>query len=316
MYARQVRIGLNTHLFGRPDGAHPAPSWQSLRDRASTAEAAGFDSFVFEDSLSYHWGDAGVDGSWESVSIAAAIAASTNRIDIGHSVFNTPFRSPALTARIADTLDEISEGRYVLGIGAGNATDADYAAFGLPSDHRYSRFEEAIHIIHTLLKTGTVDFEGEFYSARKCELILRGPRPEGPPINIAGRGPKMLSLVARYADAWNWWGWDETVAEVAERIEPVIAQLDQACEDEDRDPSTLARTFDVFTIVPEGFSTDEMTVYHQPMKQPVTGSSEQIAAYVLALGQIGFHEVRCDVYPQTSDAVEALQRVVELVHAG
>jgi alkanesulfonate monooxygenase SsuD/methylene tetrahydromethanopterin reductase-like flavin-dependent oxidoreductase (luciferase family) len=310
-----VRIGLNTHLFGRPVGAHTPPSWESLRDRASAAEAAGFDSFVFEDSLSYRWGDAGVDGSWESVSIAAAIAASTNHIEIAHSVFNNPFRSPALTARIADTLDEISGGRYVLGIGAGNATDADYAAFGLPSDHRYSRFEEAIQIIHGLLKTGAVDFEGEFYSARQCELVLRGPRSEGPPINIAGRGPKMLRLVARYADAWNWWGWDETVVEVAERIGPVIAQLDRACEAEGRDPSTLARTFDVFTIVPEGFSTDGMTVYHQPMEQPVTGSSEQIAEYIRGLGRIGFQEVRCDVYPQTSEAVEALQPVVELVHS-
>lgn len=315
MYARRVRIGLNTHLFGRPGGVHPAPSWRSLSDRAAAAEVAGFDSFVFEDSLSYHWGEAGVDGSWESVSIAAAIAATTSHIEVGHSVFNAPFRSPALTARIADTLDEISGGRYVLGIGAGNATDADYAAFGLPSDHRYSRFEEAIRIIHGLLKTGSVDFEGEFYSAKECELILRGPRAEGPPINIAGRGPKMLRLVARYADAWNWWGWDETVAEVAERIGPVIALLDQACEDEDRDPSTLVRTFDVFTVVPQGFSTDGMRVYHQPMKQPVAGSSEEIAEYVLGLGQLGFQEVRCDVYPQTSDAVEALQPVVELVHA-
>ena len=316
MYDRWMRIGLNSHLFGRPGAVDLAPSWRSLSERASVAEAAGFDSFVFEDSLSYHWGDAGIDGSWESVSIAAAIAATTSRIEVGHSVFNSPFRSPALTARIADTIDEISDGRYVLGIGAGNATDADYAAFGLPSDHRYSRFEEAIRIIHGLLKTGAVDFEGEFYSAKECELVLRGPRAQGPPINIAGRGPKMLRLVAQYADAWNWWGWDETVDEIAERIGPLMAALDQACEELDRDPSTLERTFDVFTVVPEGFSTDKMTVYHQPMKRPVTGTSEQIAAYVLALGDIGFDEVRCDVYPQTATAIEALEPVVHLVHSG
>lgn len=314
MYAREMKIGLNTHLFGRPDGAHPAPSWRSISERASAAETAGFDSFVFEDSLSYHWKDDGVDGSWESVSIAAAIAASTSRIEVGQSVFNTPFRSPALTARIADTIDEISDGRFVLGIGAGNATDADYAAFGLPSDHRYSRFEEAITIIHGLLKDGAVDFEGTFYSAKRCELVLRGPRPGGPPINIAGRGPKMLRLVARYGDAWNWWGWDETVEEIAKRIRPVIDLLDQSCEEEGRDPATLERTFDVFTVVPEGFSVDQMAVYHQPMGQPITGTSEQIAEYVLALGEVGFDEIRCDVYPQTTAAVEALQPVVDLVH--
>lgn len=250
------------------------------------------------------------------MSIAAAVAATTSHIEFGQSVFNTPFRSPALIAKIADTLDEISGGRYVLGIGAGNATDADYAAFGFPSDHRYSRFEEAIQIIHSLLKNGSVDFEGEFYSAKQAELVLRGPRAEGPPINIAARGPKMLRLAARYGDAWNWWGWEETVEEIKERTRPMIELLEQACEEEDRDPSTLGRTFDLFTVVPEGFNTEGMTVYHVDMKRPVTGTSEEIADYILSLGELGFDEVRCDFYPQSTAAVEALQPVVNIVHAG
>lgn len=311
-----MRIGLNNHLFGRPGEAIAAPTWTSLRARAVAAEHAGFDSFVFEDSLSYHWKDGSVDGVWESVSMAGAIAAVTSKIEIGQSVFNAPLRTPAMTARIADTLDEISEGRFVLGIGAGNSPDADYAAFGHPEDHRYARFAEAIHIIHTLLKTGAVDFRGEFYSAENCELVLRGPTPGGPPINIAGRGPKMLRLVARYGDAWNWWAWDETVSDIKERLSPVLEQLDQACEEEGRDPSSLDRTFDVFAVVPEGFSSEGMTVYHQPMERPITGSSTQIADYILDLGELGFSEVRCDVYPQTTQAVEALAPVVELVHAG
>ncbi len=316
VYARWMRIGLNTHLFGRSDGESPAPSWESIRERASVAEAAGFDSFVFEDSLSYHWDDAATDGVWESVSIAAGVAATTCRIELGQSVFNSPFRSPALTAKIADTIDEISGGRFVLGIGAGNATVVDYEAFGFPADHRYSRFAEAIQIIHELLRNGAVDFEGEFYSAKQCELVLRGPRPGGPPINIAARGPKMLRLVAKYADAWNWWGWEETVEHISSRMRPMIELLERACEDEDRDPSTVGRTFDLFSVVPEGFDPEGMTVYHQDMKHPVAGSSEEIADYILSLGEIGFAEVRCDVWPQTAAAVEALQPVVEIVHAG
>ena len=315
MYPPAMRIGLNTHLFGRPGETVAAPSWGSVRERAVAAEEAGFDSFVFEDSLSYHWDDGGIDGVWESVAMAGAIAAVTSRIEIGQSVFNTPLRTPAMTARIADTLDEISGGRFVLGIGAGNSPDADYAAFGHSGDHRYSRFAEAIHIIHTLLKTGSVDFQGDFYKVEDCELVLRGPSPEGPPINVAGRGPKMLRLVAKYADAWNWWGWDETVDDIRERLSPVVEELDRACEVEGRDPSSLDRTFDVFTVVPEGFSTDGMAVYHQPMEKPITGSSAQIADYILELGELGFSEVRCDVYPQTTDAVQALTPVVELVHA-
>jgi alkanesulfonate monooxygenase SsuD/methylene tetrahydromethanopterin reductase-like flavin-dependent oxidoreductase (luciferase family) len=311
-----MRIGLNTHLFGRNIQGGSAPSWRSLRDRAVAAEEVGFDSFVFEDSLSYHWKDGSVDVVWESVSIAGAIAAVTNRIDIGQSVFNAPLRSPAMTAAIADTLDEISDGRFIFGIGAGNSPDADYAAFGHPSDHRYSRFAEAIHIVHSLLKTGSVDFRGDFYTAEKCELVLRGPRPQGPPINIAGRGPRMLRLIAKYADAWNWWAWDETVEHITERLTPVVEELDRACDEQGRDPSSIVRTLDVFTVVPEGFGTDGMAVYHQPMTRPISGTSSQIADYILRLGQAGFSEVRCDVYPQTTEAVEALAPVVEHVHAG
>ena len=310
-----MRIGLITHLHGRPDGQTQAPSWKSIRARAAAAEAIGFDMFVFEDALLYR-GKETTDGVWESVSIAAAVAATTSRINFGPSVANSPYRSPAMMAKIADTIDEISGGRFVLGVGAGNTEDSDYEAFGFPTDKRYSRFAEAIQIIHGLLKNGEIDFEGEFYNAKQAELVLRGPRPEGPPINIAAGGPKMLRLVARYADVWNWWGWDETLDQIGERMRPIIGLLEQACEAEDRDPSILGRTFDLYTVVPEGFSTDAGSGGGLDMEQPVMGSSEQIAEHLLSVGELGFEEVRCDVFPRTSAAVEAMQPVVELVHAG
>ena len=253
-----MKIGLITQLHGRPGGDTPAPSWASVSERAATAEAAGFDMFVFEDALLYR-GETATDGAWESVSIAAAIAATTTDIGLGQSVLNSPYRSPAMTAKIADTIDEISGGRFVLGIGAGNTEDSDYQAFGFPTDKRYSRFAEAIQIIHGLLKNGSIDFEGEFYSARQAELVLRGPRPQGPPINIAAGGPRMLQLAARYGDAWNWWGWDETLAEVGDRLRPIIDVLERSCENEDRDPATLRRTFDLYTVVPESFSSRSET---------------------------------------------------------
>ncbi|MFQ5554043.1 MAG: LLM class flavin-dependent oxidoreductase [Acidimicrobiia bacterium] len=308
-----MKLGLITQLHGRPDGGTAPPSWASISERAATAEAVGFDVFVFEDALLYRGAET-TDGVWESVSIAAAVAATTSRIDLGQSVVNSPYRSPAMTAKIADTIDEISGGRYAFGIGAGNTGDSDYEAFGFPTDMRYSRFAEAIHIIHGLLKNGAIDFEGEFYSAKKAELVLRGPRSEGPPINIAAGGPKMLRLVARYADVWNWWGWGETLDEIGARMRPIIGLLERACEAEDRDPSTLGRTFDLYTVVPEGFGTGSGGGLD--MEQPVIGSSEQIAEHLLSVGELGFEEVRCDVFPKTSSALEAMQPVVELVHAG
>lgn len=305
-----MQIGLINQLHGRPDGDASAPTWNSIKQRAMTAEEAGFDVFVFEDALLYR-GEEASDGVWESVSIAAALAAATERIGLGQSVVNSPYRSPAMTAKIAETLDEISGGRYVLGIGAGNTPDSDYEAFGFPIDRRYSRFAEAIQIIHSLLKTGRADFAGEFYSTKDAELVLRGPRPQGPPINIAAGGSKMLRLVARYADAWNWWGWDETFDQIKERLDPLIDQLQAACEEEDRDPGSLERTFDLYSVVAPGFDTTQTN-----MANPVSGSANEIAEKLLRLGDLGFTEVRCDVFPKTSGAIAAMRPVVELVHAG
>lgn len=303
-----MQIGLIVQLHGRPGGR--TPTWHSISTLAATVERSGFDSFVFEDALLYR-GETETNGCWESVSIAAALAATTQRISIGQSVINSPYRSPALMAKIADTIDEISGGRYLFGIGAGNTPDSDYEAFGFPKDVRYSRFAEAIHIIFNLLKTGSVDFEGRYYSASKTELVLRGPRLQGPPIIIAAAGRKMLRLAAQYADGWNWWGRDETLDQTVKRMRPIVIELERACEDLGRDPASLVRTFDLYTVVPEGFSTEG-----SGLEQAVTGSSEQIAEHILGLSELGFQEVRCDLYPKTPDAVEAMQPVVDLLHAG
>ena len=305
-----MKIGLIAQLHGRPDGATPTPTWGSVKDLAMTAEAVGFDMFVFEDTLLYR-GEQTSDGVWESVSIAGAVAEATERIHFGQSVINSPYRSPSMVASIATTLDEISAGRYVLGIGAGNTADSDYEAFGFPTDRRYSRFAEAIGIIHGMLRSGGIDHAGEFYTAKDAELVLRGPHPHGPPINIAAGGPKMLTLAARYADAWNWWVYDEDIEQVTERISSIITTLDEACAAEGRDPASLARTLDLYTVTPPGFDPSEASLENVP-----SGSSEEIAQFILELGGMGITEVRCDLSDNTQHAVEAMAEVVDLVHAG
>jgi alkanesulfonate monooxygenase SsuD/methylene tetrahydromethanopterin reductase-like flavin-dependent oxidoreductase (luciferase family) len=304
-----MRIGLINQLNGRPNGDRPSPSWASISEQAQLAEAVGFDMFVFEDALLYRDKEH-TNGLWESVSIAGALAATTDTIRIGQSVVNSPYRSPAMMASVATTLDEISGGRYILGIGAGNTEDSDYEAFGFPTDRRYSRFAEAIQIIHSLLKTGTADFTGQFYTVKRSELVLRGPSQQGPPINIAAGGEKMITLVARYGDQWNWWGHDETIPQTEERFKPIIETLERACQAEGRDPGSLIRTFDLYSVLAPGLEADH------GMTQPVTGSPEEIAGHILSLGELGFEEVRCDVWPKTTDAVAAMEPVVELVHRG
>ena len=304
-----MRIGLIAQLHGRP-GGDLDPSWFDIKALATTAEAVGFDMFVFEDSLLLR-GPEHADGCWESVAIAAAVAEATSTIRFGQSVINSPYRSPAMTASIATTLDEISQGRYVLGIGAGNTPDSDYEAFGFPTDHRYSRFAEAIGIIHTLLRTGKVDHAGEYYTAKDAELVLRGPSPTGPTINIAAGGAKMLRLVARYANAWNWWAWDETPSQITERMIPIIAELHRACDEVGRDHHEIERTMDVYSVTPPGFSADG-----SGMEQPIAGTASEIAKQLLGLRSLGIAEVRIDLTDKSPAAVEAMAPVVEIVHAG
>jgi alkanesulfonate monooxygenase SsuD/methylene tetrahydromethanopterin reductase-like flavin-dependent oxidoreductase (luciferase family) len=301
-----MRVGLIAQLHGRP-GGDLNPSWQSVSDLASTAERVGFDMFVFEDVLMYR-GETATDGCWESMTIAGALAASTRTISFGQSVINAPYRNPAMTASMATTLDEVSGGRYVLGIGAGNSPVSDYEGFGFPTDLRYSRFAEAIEIIHTLLRVGRVEHSGEFFSANGAELVLRGPSEQGPEINIAAGGPRMLELVARYADAWNWWTFDETVDEAIERLTPLITQLDAACHEEDRDPATLRRTLDLYSVTPPGLTPES------DMRQPLAGDADQLAEALLQLGTVGFDEVRCDLTDKTTLGVEAMAPVIDAIH--
>ena len=117
----------------------------------------------------------------------AALAEATQRVQLGTLVACTQFRNPALLAKMAATLDEVTGGRMTLGVGAG-WHQPEFDAFGFPFDHRVSRLEEALQIIGPLLRVGRVYFSGTYYAARNCELIPRGPRPAGPPLLAAGKG--------------------------------------------------------------------------------------------------------------------------------
>lgn len=297
-----MRIGIVIGLHG---SATEAPRWRQLRDEIEAAENAGFDLAVVEDALLYR-DDDGAVGYWESVSIAGAVCATTSRIEVAHSVLNAPYRSAALVAKIAETLDEIAGGRFTLGIGLGNTLD--YEQFGIPADQRYSRFSESIEIIHALLKTGRADFDGRFQFARQAELVPRGPRPTGPPVVIAARGPRMMELAARYADGWNWWS---AAPLDLEELRAIVAEVDHACAVVGRPPRTLRRSLDLYSVDPlnVGATTD----------RALSGTAGEIAADLLRLRDMGFDEVRCNVLARSAPhgrcrAIEALAGVVELVH--
>lgn len=273
------------------------PRWTDMRDQAIAAEEAGFDVITIADAISE-----GGRGYWEAMSLAGALAAVTSRIGIAHSVVNAPYREPAVVAHAADTLDEISNGRYTLGIGAGNTPD-DYAMFAMNADPRFSRFAEALEVIVQLLRTGRVDFDGSFESAHADWWRPRGPRDGGPPIVVAAGGPKMVELTAEMADGWNWWA---DASGSTDHLPPILDHLDRALAGR-----SIERSIDMYSFDPLGLIDDAP-------EGIVSGSAYQMAEPIVRLKDLGIDEVRVDVYadpPRLAEATRAMSDVVDLVHA-
>jgi alkanesulfonate monooxygenase SsuD/methylene tetrahydromethanopterin reductase-like flavin-dependent oxidoreductase (luciferase family) len=306
-----MRIGLAIELGGAPGWLVEPPTHDDLRARALLAEEVGFDVVMVEDQLSTPMEDVTV-GSWESVVILAALAEATTTIDLGHSVINAPYRNPGHLAEIAATLDEVSGGRFFLGIGAGNTPDADYHAFGIPADPRYSRFVETLQIVHDLLRTGASTFDGTYHVTRGAELVQRGPRNGDIPIIVAAGGPRMMRTAAQLADGWNWWA---VPFANPNDMRPRIDELERACEEVGRDPATLDRSLDLyFPVAPVGWD-------RQADGDPPAATAEQTAEALLAYRDLGVTEVRC-YFPRRNlahadrlPAVEAMADVVALLHA-
>ena len=237
----------------------------------------------------------------------SALAASTSRVELGTLVMCGGFRNPAMLAKMADTVDEISGGRLILGLGAGYH-DPEYHAFGDPTDHRYSRFAEAIHIIHGLLRNGSVDFAGKFHQARECVLRPRGPRGGTIPIMIGTRGPQMLRLTARYADLWN--GFLLRSRSRPEDLGPLNASVDAACREMGRAPATLARTAGVHWN-----AADSMEVLPPWVRSrygpPLTGKPDEVADVFRAFARAGVSHMQVIVWPHTVAGVEAFRPILD-----
>lgn len=296
---RPLKVGLILPDTEREMGGATA-RWSDLVQMAKMAEDLGFDSIWNADHLIYRFPEKEEQGPWECWSLLAALAAVTTRVEIGPLVSCTSFRNPALLAKIVDTVDEISGGRLVLGLGAG-WHEPEYIAFGYPFDHRVSRFAEAIAIVHDLLRTGHVDFEGTYYQARDCELRPRGSRPEGPPIMIGSVAPRMLGLLATYGDIWNAWA-RQSLEELAEDRRKVDAALEEA----GRDPDSVERTVSLLVDLPTatGRPSEEKSGYKP--REPA-----ELAAHLTSYADAGISHVQLMLDPNTPSGIEWAARSIE-----
>jgi alkanesulfonate monooxygenase SsuD/methylene tetrahydromethanopterin reductase-like flavin-dependent oxidoreductase (luciferase family) len=286
--------------------------WSELLDMARRAEDVGLDSLWVGDHLLYRFDDGSTRGPWESWTLLAALAAVTSRVTLGPLVASTAFRSPMLLAKQASTLDEVSGGRFVLGLGAG-WNPVEFAALGAPFDHRVARFEEAFTIIRSLLKDGSVDFVGQYYSAREAELVPRGPTPGGPALMIGSVGPRMLAATAPHVDAWNAWYADTLNTPAGSAL--AASSLDVALAAAGRAHDEVARTVAVLVQLPGGAGRMQGDPSELTRLVPLAGSAEGIAAGLRGYAEAGITEVQLVLDPITADSIAALGPVLALLDA-
>lgn len=281
--------------------------WPEIRDIARTAEDVGFDSLWVGDHLLYRDGH-GARGPWEVWSVLAALGEATERVHFGPLVASTSFHSPAMLAKKAVTVDEISGGRLILGLGAGwNRTE--YEAYGFPYDNRVSRFEEAFTIIRTLIREGAIDFEGEYYQLSEMELIP--PARPDLPILIGSNGPRMLRIAAPHVQMWN--TWYASYGNTPDGLEELTDIVDEAARDVGRDPAEIVRTAAALVQLEGG--TGRRAGTERSVPPPITGTADDIAAALHALSGAGMGHIQLVVDPITSRSIESLAPVLERLRA-
>ena len=301
---RPLKVGLIVPLFESGFAGETA-RWPDQVEFSRVAEGVGLDSLWLPDHLLFREDDGSTSGMWEGWSLLSALAAVTDRVELGTFVACTGFRNPALLAKMADTIEEISGGRLILGLGSG-WREPEYRAFGYPFDHRTDRFAEALTIVSGLLRDGHVDFAGEYYQAPECELRPRGPRPRGSPLMIGASDakPRMLALTVRYGDGWN--AWLDSIGNSAAGLTPLLARVDAACAAGGRDPATLARSAAVYVEA----GLHEPSAMTQP---PLAGSAEEIAAGLRAYAAAGVSHLQVVLEPATPAGIAAFGLALELL---
>jgi probable F420-dependent oxidoreductase len=293
-----VRIGIQL-----PEVERHVP-WLEHLAIARAAEAAGFDSIWIGDHLLYRGDGRPERGPWEAWTLMAALAAATERVDIGPLVACAGFRAPGLVAKMAATVAEISGGRFVLALGAG-WNEPEFRAFGFPFDHRVSRFAEAFEIIRRLLAGERVTLHGRYWQAD--DAVLMPPPTKRPRLMVGSNGPRMLAMTLPHVDAWN--TWYEDYGNSPEGFARLNDRISEAAREAGREPGEIHRSACVLVALDRSAGGRPIT----PDAPPVEGSPERIAARLRELADAGADEAILVVSPITERSVRELAGVVAML---
>lgn len=278
--------------------------WPELEAMARSIEAAGFDAIWIGEHLLYRHADA-VRGPWEAWTVLAAVAAVTRRVRLGPLVAALPFHNPALFAKQAATIHEISAGRLVLAVGAG-WNQEEFDAFGLSFDRRVSRFVDGIGVVRRLLHGEEVTHDSEFLTLDRCRIV---PLPESPPppFVVGSNSPRMLAATLPWVDGWNSWfrDFDNDPARLPELLERIDAAADAA----GRDPGEIDKS--VALLLQFGSTEPSLRGEH-----PIRGSAEEMAGALQAMEEAGVDEVQLVLDPISLDGIEAAARVLVAYRGG
>jgi probable F420-dependent oxidoreductase len=298
--ARPLRIGLQLPEVER------TIRWAEIVAIARAAEDVGFDSLWLGDHLLYRGDGRPERGPWDAWTTLAGLAVVTERVTIGPLVACTAFHPPGLLARTAAAVDELSGGRLVLGLGAG-WNDVEFRAFGIPFDHRVSRFEEAFEIIRRLLSGERVTFGGRFHDVEDAVLH---PRPARRPRLVVGsNGARMLGITLPYVDGWN--TWYDSYGNTPTGFARLNQTIDEAASVAGREPQDVDRSACVFVVL-------DRTAPERPIEEgaePVEGPPGRIAEHLVALAEAGADEAILVVSPITERSVRELGQALALTDA-
>ncbi|EWT03017.1 luciferase [Intrasporangium oryzae NRRL B-24470] len=284
--------------------------WPELVTMARTAEDVGLDSLWLGDHLLYDLPGGVTRGPWEAWTSLAALAAVTERVELGPFVASTSFHAPAMLAKQATTVDAISGGRIVLGLGAG-WNEREYTAFGFPFDHRVSRFEEAFTIIRELVRDGRSDFRGRYHEVVDCVLDPRPSRPGGPPLMLGSTSPRMLRIGLPHVDLWNTW-WSD-YGNTVDGFVALRARVEESAQAAGRAPGAVGATAAVLVQLEGGVGrTMGDGSYNLPVT-PVPGDPAAISEHLHAMASAGAVHVQLVLDPITTDSIEIVGRALTVL---
>lgn len=294
-----MRIGINVGLapYRAP---RPPLTYEQAADLGRAVDELGFDSLWIADHLIYREPDGWTTGPLEAWTLLGALAATTQRVQVGPLVTPIPFRQPAVLAKMASTVDQISAGRLMLGLGTG-IDEAEFRAFGYPFEDRLNRFAEAVPLIAHLLKGERVDHRGRFYELTAAEVYPKPVRAGGIPILIGGKGPRMLRLAAQHADSWNGWG-----IRGPEELSGLLTRLRSACHEAGRDPDSLEITVGTYVVFEDRYDGSEDII-----PSSLAGNDATIAAGLAAYARTGLDRLIVRLAPATVESYERLRNLVE-----